>query len=153
MLDPMDIAIIEILQQDGRLAISKLGNRIGLSQPATSERVRRLEERGVIGGYRAEIVVERLGLGLMAIISLRTTPEQIPRCLKQFSEMPQVIEVHRVTGEYCFLLKVIVPSPARLEHIVDAVARFGSVTTALVLRSEPPKPVTGDLLKLGIGIA
>ena len=153
MLDPMDIAIIEILQQDGRLAISKLGNRIGLSQPATSERVRRLEERGVIGGYRAEIVIERLGLGLTAIISLRTTPEQIPRCLKQFSEMPQVIEVHRVTGEYCFLLKVIVPSPARLEHIVDAVARFGSVTTALVLRSEPPKPITGDLLKLGIGIA
>ena len=83
---------------------------------------------------------------MMAIIRVRTTHEHIERCLKQFAQMPQVIEVHRLTGEDCFHLKVIVPSPAQLETIVDAVARYGSVTTSLVLRSEPQKPIGAALI-------
>jgi Lrp/AsnC family transcriptional regulator, leucine-responsive regulatory protein len=138
-LDPTDTTIIEILQEDGRIAISELGRRIGLSQPATSERVKRLEERGIIAGYGARIDPSALGLGMMAIVRLRTTHEHIKPCLKRFSEMPQVIEVFRLTGEDCFLLKVLVPSPGDLETIVDSIARFGSVTTSLVLRCEPAK--------------
>jgi|ERR1700730_20 Lrp/AsnC family transcriptional regulator, leucine-responsive regulatory protein len=138
-LDPTDIAIIEALQDNGRIAISELGRRIGLSQPATSERVKRLEERGVIAGYGARIDPAALGLGMMAIVRLRTTHENIRACLKQFSEMPQVMEVFRLTGEDCFLLKVLVPAPGELETIVDSIARFGTVTTSLVLRGEPPK--------------
>lgn len=145
-LDSTDIAIVEELQRDGRLSVSELGRRIGLSQPATSERLKRLEERGVIAGYRAVIDTSRLGLGMMAIIRVRTTHEHIERCLKQFSEMPQVIEVHRLTGEDCFHLKVIVPTPAQLERIVDAVARYGSVMTSLVLRSEAPKSIGAALI-------
>jgi Lrp/AsnC family leucine-responsive transcriptional regulator len=98
-LDPTDIAIIEALQDNGRIAISE--RRIGLSQPATSERVKRLEERGVIAGYGARIDPAALGLGMMAIVRLRTTHENIRACLKQFSEMPQVMEVFRLTGEDC----------------------------------------------------
>lgn len=146
-LDDTDIAIIESLQENGRLAISELGRRIGLSQPATAERVKRMEERGIIAGYRAVVDVGKLGLGMIAIIRVRTIHENIPRCLKQFAEMPQVIEVHRLTGEDCFHLKVIVPSPAQLERIVDAVARHGSVITSLVLRSETPKNVGRALLR------
>lgn len=145
-IDETDIAILDALQQDGRLSVSELGRRIGLSQPATSERVKRLEERGIIAGYRAVIDPGRLGLGMMAIIRVRTTHENIARCLKQFKEMPQVIEVHRLTGEDCFHLKVIVPTPAQLEYIVDAVARHGAVTTSLVLRSEAPKSIGADLI-------
>lgn len=145
-LDDTDIAIVEMLQQDGRLSVSELGRRIGLSQPATSERVKRLEERGVIAGYQAVIDPSRLGLGMMAIIRVRTTHDQIGRCLQQFRDMPQVIEVHRLTGEDCFHLKVIVPTPAQLENIVDAVARYGAVTTSLVLRSEAPKPIGAALI-------
>jgi len=88
-----------------------------------------------------------LGLGMMGIIRVRTTHEHIRPCLKQFAEMPQITEVHRLTGEDCFILKVVVPSPAQLESIVDAVARHGSVTTALVLRSETPKPIGRDLIR------
>lgn len=84
---------------------------------------------------------------MMAIVRLRTTHEHIKTCLKQFSEMPQVIEVLRLTGEDCFHLKVIVPTPAELEGTVDAVARYGSVTTAIVLRSEPVKRIGRELLK------
>ncbi|PKA42342.1 Lrp/AsnC family transcriptional regulator [Rhizobium sullae] len=146
-LDPTDIAIIEALQENGRIAISELGRKIGLSQPATSERVKRLEERGIIVGYGARIDPASLGLGMMAVVRLRTTHEHIRACLKQFSEMPQVIEVLRLTGEDCFLLKVLVPSPGELETIVDSIARFGAVTTSLVLRSERPKLIGRDLVQ------
>jgi Lrp/AsnC family transcriptional regulator, leucine-responsive regulatory protein len=112
------------LQEDGRIAISELGRRIGLSQPATSERVKRLEERGVIAGYGARIDPVALGLGMMAIIRLRTPHENMRACLKQFSEMPQVMEVFRLRGEDCFLLKVLVPSPGELETLVDSIARL-----------------------------
>ena len=147
-LDPTDIAMIEILQGDGRISVSELGRKVGLSQPATSERLKRLEERGIISGYRAVVDPASVGLGMMAIIRLRTTHEHIKTCLKQFSEMPEVIEVLRLTGEDCFHLKVIVPSPAELEGIVDAVARYGSVNTAIVLRSEPPKRIGRELIML-----
>lgn len=69
-----------------------------------------------------------------------------PPALKAFAEMPHVIEVHRLTGEDCFLLKVLVPTPGQLETIVDTIARFGAVTTSLVLRSEPAKPLGKALL-------
>ncbi|WFU77830.1 Lrp/AsnC family transcriptional regulator [Bradyrhizobium sp. CIAT3101] len=147
VLDPTDIAIIETLQDDGRISVSELGRKVGLSQPATSERLKRLEERGIIKAYRAVIDPAAVGLHMMAIIRLRTTHEHIKACLKQFAEMPEIIEVLRLTGEDCFHLKVMVPSPAELESIVDAIARYGSVTTAIVLRSEPPKRIGRELIQ------
>jgi Lrp/AsnC family leucine-responsive transcriptional regulator len=147
ILDPTDVAIIETLQDDGRISVSELGRKVGLSQPATSERLKRLEERGIIRAYRAVIDPASVGLNMMAIIRLRTTHEHIKACLKQFAEMPEIIEVLRLTGEDCFHLKVIVPSPAELESIVDAIARYGSVTTAIVLRSEPPKRIGRELIQ------
>jgi Lrp/AsnC family leucine-responsive transcriptional regulator len=144
-LDPTDIAMLETLQDDGRITVSELGRKVGLSQPATSERLKRLEERGIIKGYRAVVDPVAVGLDMMAIIRLRTTHEHIKTCLKLFAEMPQIIEVLRLTGEDCFHLKVIVPSPADLESIVDTVARYGAVTTAIVLRAEPQKRIGRDL--------
>ncbi|MFS8048500.1 Lrp/AsnC family transcriptional regulator [Rhizobium sp. BR 314] len=149
-LDPTDLSIIEILQEDGRISVSELGRRVGLSQPAASERLKRLEERGVIVGYRAVIDPSAVGLGMLAVIRLRTTHEHIRPCLKQFSEMPEIIEVLRLTGEDCFLLKVLVPTPANLETIVDSIARYGAVTTSLVLRNEPAKAIGRELIRKAI---
>lgn len=146
-LDPTDIAIIETLQDDGRISVSELGRKVGLSQPATSERLKRLEERGIIKAYRAIIDPAAVGLRMMAVIRLRTTHQHIAACLKQFAGMPEITEVLRLTGEDCFHLKVFVPSPADLERIVDAIARYGSVTTAIVLRSEPPKRIGRELMQ------
>lgn len=145
-LDDRDIAILELLQADGRIAISELGRRIGLSQPATSERVKRLEERGVISGYGARLDLRTLGLGMTAIIRLKTAHEHIDACLRTFRTLPFILEIHRVTGDDCFVLKAIVPAPEALANIVDAIGRFGSVTTSVVLRSEPAKPVGRDLM-------
>lgn len=146
-LDELDHAILAILQDEGRLSLSELGRRIGLSQPAMSERVRRLEESGVITGYGARIDPKVLGLDTTAIIRLRTTHEHIRACLDRFASMPEVIEVHRCTGEDCFIARALVPAPGDLERIVDAVGRFGAVTTSVVLRSEPPKPIARALIE------
>ena len=145
-LDRLDVAILEALQENARMPLSEVGRRIGLSQPATSERVKRLEERGIIAGYGVRIDPAALGLGSMAIVRLKTTHEHIKPALRAFGEMPHVIEVHRMTGEDCFLLKVLVPTPGQLETIVDSIARFGAVTTSLVLRSEPVKSIGKALL-------
>lgn len=145
-LDRLDIAILEALQENARMPLSEVGRRIGLSQPATSERVKRLEERGIISGYGARVDAAALGLGMMAIVRVKTTHEHIKPALRAFAEMPHVIEVHRMTGEDCFLLEVLVPTPGQLETIVDTIARFGAVTTSLVLRSEPVKALGKALL-------
>jgi Lrp/AsnC family leucine-responsive transcriptional regulator len=146
-LDTKDFAIIDALQADGRLSLAELGRRIGLSQPAISERVRRLEQRGVITGYGARIDPRMLGLSSSAIIRLRTTHEHVAACLRRFSEMPEVIDVYRVTGEDCFVIRVIVSAPSALEDIVDRLARFGAVTTSVILRTQPPKPIQRSLVE------
>jgi Lrp/AsnC family leucine-responsive transcriptional regulator len=145
-LDSKDIAILEALQKDGRLALSELGRKIGLSQPAMSERVRRLEERGIIRGYAARIDLEALGLGMTAILRLKTAHEHIGACLATFAKLPYVVEIHRVTGDDCFILKAVVPTPDKLAVIVDTIGRFGVVTTSVVLRSEPSKVITKELI-------
>jgi len=145
-LDAKDIAILEALQVDGRISLSELGRQVGLSQPAMSERVKRLEERGVITGYGARIDPRALGLSLAAVIRLKTTHEHMRACLETFERLPYVVEVHRVTGDDCFVLKALVPSAGDLATIVDAIGRFGPVTTSVVLQSQPPRPIGKALL-------
>lgn len=145
-LDAKDAAILVALQEDGRQSLSALGRRIGLSQPAISERVKRLEDLGIITGYTAKVNLPALGLTMMAIMRLRTSHAQIRSCLKRFAELPNIVEVHRVTGDDCFVLKVIVPAPEDLAGIVDGIGEFGAVTTSLVLKSEMVKPIGASLL-------
>src|SRR5215469_1336118 len=146
VLDDKDIAILEALQADGSMAFSELGRRIGLSHPAMSERVKRLEDRGIIAGYGVKINERALGLRMMAIIRLKTAHEHIRACTKQFAEIPYIVEIYRVTGDDCFVLKALVPAPEDVAAIVDSIGRFGAVTTSVVLQSEPPKPLTRKLL-------
>lgn len=150
-LDHRDLDILEALQQDARMPLSELGRRIGLSQPAVSERVKRLEERGVIEGYGARINLAAVGLRMTAIIRLKTAHEHIAACLKAFDALPSIVEVHRVTGDDCFVLKAIVPAPEDLATIVDSIGRYGMVTTSVVLRSEAGKPLSRALLNRGRG--
>jgi Lrp/AsnC family leucine-responsive transcriptional regulator len=141
-LDTTDWRIIEELQLDGRVPLATLGKRIGLSQPAVSERVKRLESLGVIEGYAARVNFQAVGLDLLAIARIRTTFEKLQACLKLFASMPEILEVHRVTGEDCLILKVLVPRAAQLESVIDRLAKYGSVTTSIVLSSVRPAPIT-----------
>jgi Lrp/AsnC family transcriptional regulator, leucine-responsive regulatory protein len=140
-LDDKDRAILEALQTDARQSLTALGKRIGLSQPAMSDRVRKLEEVGVIEGYAARINPTTIGVQLQAIIRVHTTHEHIQRYIKLFKQMPEVVEVDRVTGEDCFVVRCAIPTPSDLERVVDALAVNGAVTTSLVLSSPVRKPM------------
>ena len=141
-LDPTDYAILAILQTEGRLGVTEIGRRVNLSQPAVSARIKRLEQTGVITGYRAVINPAAIGLNIHAVVRLRTTHARIAACLEHFSQVPEITGVRRLTGEDCFLIDVHAADARRLEGVVDAIARFGPVTTSLVLRTYETKAVT-----------
>lgn len=144
--DDLDVRILEALQANARVSVSDLARRLSLSQPAVSQRVRKLEEAGVIRGYRAEIDPSALGIGIRATVRLSTTHAHLNTALQRFGELPEVINVYRLTGEDCFLLHVAASDAHRLEAVIDSIARFGAVTTALVLREYPAKPIGAELL-------
>src|SRR2546423_15594729 len=109
-IDAVNRRILEELQSDPRLTMSELGRRIGMSSPAVTERVRRLEEAGVIRGYRLDLNPVALGLPIAAYIRIRPNSGQLPRIAELAQQIPEVVECHRVTGEDCFILKVHIPA-------------------------------------------
>ncbi|NJP48177.1 Lrp/AsnC family transcriptional regulator [Actinacidiphila epipremni] len=140
-LDDIDLAIVGLLQADGRLTGAEIGRRVGLSQPAAAARIQRLEKSGVITGYRAVVAPAALGLNIHAVVRLRTTHARLADALTLAARLPEVTGTLRVTGEDCLLLDVHCTHAERLEEIVDSLARHGPVTTSLVLRTYPPKPL------------
>ncbi|PTB19839.1 AsnC family transcriptional regulator [Trinickia symbiotica] len=140
-LDRLDWRILEALQTHARVTNTELGKRIGLSQPAVSARIKRLEEHGVIEGYAARVNAELVGRDISAIVRIQTTHAQIAKCLKAFSATPEIIEAHRITGEDCFIVRVVVQRMNQLEAVIDALARFGPVKTSIVLASYPHKAI------------
>lgn len=143
-LDKKNRLILEALQHDARQSLAALGKRIGLSQPAISERVRKLEESGVITGYSARINLAAVGKKLQAVVRVRTTHEHIQRYVALFKSMPEVLDAVRVTGEDCFVVRCAFEVPEDLERVVDSLARHGSVTTALVLSHPVSRTVSLD---------
>lgn len=139
-IDRKDRLIIKALQQDARQSLAALGRRIGLSQPAISERVKKLEEENVITGYQARINSKALGFGLEAVVRIKTTHEYVQRYLSLFQSTPEILDVVRVTGEDCFVVRCVFSDPVDLERIVDSLAVHGSVTTAMVLSHPISKP-------------
>ena len=140
--DRIDWKIIELLQRNARMTNTEVGKIVGLSQPAVTARIRMLEEAGVIEGYAARINPRAVGQEITAIIRLRTTHEKIGQCLKAFERIPEILEAHRITGEDCFIVKATFAHMPNLEAVIDALAKFGAVTTSLVLASYKSKPLT-----------
>lgn len=137
-LDQVNIRILEELQQNPRLTMSELGRRIGMSSPAVTERVRRLEESGVIQGYTLQINPAALGLALTAYIRIRPSPGQLSKIAELAQQIPEVVECHRVTGEDCFILKAHIPAIDQLDRLLDCFLLYGNTTTSLVQSSPVP---------------
>ncbi|GKT19411.1 Lrp/AsnC family transcriptional regulator [Acidovorax sp. SUPP2522] len=146
-LDKKDWLILEALQTDARQSLAALGKRIGLSQPAMSERVRKLEDAGVIEGYGARVNLRAIGVRLQAIIRVQTEHTGIAPYVKLFESMPEVLEADRVTGEDCFIVRCAIAEPEDLQSVVDALAQHGAVTTSLVLSSPVRKTTTVHALR------
>ncbi len=130
--------LLRLLREDPRMGASELGRRIGMSAPAVRERVLRLEEAGIIAGYRLELDPAALGYPLCAYVRVQPMPGRLPNVAELARKLPQVVECHRVTGEDCFVMKVHLPGLHQLDAVLDQFLAFGQTTTSLVQSSPVP---------------
>jgi Lrp/AsnC family leucine-responsive transcriptional regulator len=131
--DQVDRKILHQLSADARLSLAELGRRIKLSPSATAERVRRLESLELIQGYRADLNLQALGLSITAFVRLTCDGNRYRSFLKFLPSLDAVQECHHITGGDAFLLKVMLPSVAQLEDLIEKLLPFGSPTTSMVL--------------------
>jgi Lrp/AsnC family leucine-responsive transcriptional regulator len=143
-VDQLNRDLLAELQADARLSMAELGRRVGLSAPAVAERLQRLEEDGVISGYRALVNPRALGLSLTAVVRIRPNARQLPKVAELARETPEVVECHRITGEDCYFARMHVRDVEHLEEIIDQFALYGQTTTSIVQSS--PVPLRGVAL-------
>ena len=122
VLDEIDRAILSCLTQDARVSLKVLSARVGLTSPSTAERVKRLEERGVIQGYGARVNLAALGYSLQALVRVRPLPGLLQKVDKYIQAMPECIESDKVTGEDCFVMRLVVRDIAQLDTLLDGLA-------------------------------
>jgi Lrp/AsnC family leucine-responsive transcriptional regulator len=132
-LDALDTAILEALAEDARTPMRELAQKIGLSAPSTTERVRRLEAAGVIEGYTVRVNPGAVGLPLAAILRIRPMPGELNRVADLLTAIPEIICCDRVTGDDCFIAKAQVPSVADLESLIDGLLPYASTNTCVVV--------------------
>jgi Lrp/AsnC family leucine-responsive transcriptional regulator len=138
-VDRTDWQLLAALQQDGRASYAELARVVAMSPSAVAERVRRLEETGVIAGYRATVDPAAVGLDVMAFVRLRYPTGNYRPFHALLDSTPEIVEAHHVTGEDCFVLKVVARSMRHLEEVNGRIAGLGAVTTSVVYSS----PLTG----------
>lgn len=136
MIDVTDRRIIEVLKADARISLKDLAERVGLSSPGASERLRRLEERGVIRAFTVDLDHQALGYSLQAIARVRPLPGKLQMVQKLLQEIPEVGECDKVTGEDCFIARLYVRSIEDLDGILDRIADKAETSTAIV-KSQP----------------
>ena len=142
-LDPLDHRILQELQTDSRLSMRELGRRVGLSAPAVTERVRRLEDGGVILGYGVRVATKPLGRSITAFIGVQDSGRNDPALIRWAGKHDGVLECHSVTGDNSCILKVAVPDVAALEALLgDLIALGFTCDTSIVLST----PLEGKLL-------
>src|SRR5882757_9265218 len=134
-LDRTDWRLLAALQADGRASYADLARVVAMSPSAVTERVRRLEEAGVIAGYRATVDPAAVGLTIMAFVRMRYPTGNYRPFNALLESTPEIIEAHHVTGEDCFVLKVVARSMRHLEEVTGRIAGLGAVTTSIVYSS------------------
>lgn len=139
VLDDKDWKLIEALQQDARSPLKTLAQAIGLSVPATAERVKRLEADGVIRGYRAEIDIHAAGYAVSAILAITVAPSQKVDFLAALERMPEVLECHHVTGADSYLFTLVASSIPHLEKLIGAIVVYGDTRTSIIMSSPIPR--------------
>ena len=134
-LDNTDWRLLQALQRNGRMSYAELARVVDMSPSAVTERVRRLEESGVVTGYTAVVDPERVGLGILALVRLRYPSGNYRPFRTLLDTTPEILETHHVTGEDCFVLKVVARSMRHLEEVTGRISGLGSVTTSVVYSS------------------
>lgn len=137
-LDDTDRRIIEALIKDARMSLKELAAEAGLSSPGVSERIRRLQDRGVIRGFTADVDPKALGYSLQAIVRIRPLPGKLHIVQQLLQDIPEFCECDKVTGEDCFVARLAVPSIELLDGILDKISDKAETSTSIV-KSQPIK--------------
>ncbi|HEX9067530.1 MAG TPA: Lrp/AsnC family transcriptional regulator [Ktedonobacterales bacterium] len=141
LLDEVNIRLLAEIQRDPRVTMAELSRRVSMSAPAVAERVRRLEEQGIIMGYHMTVNPAALGLPIAVFMRVRPFAGQLQQIAELARGIPEVVECHRITGEDCFLIKAYIPAVDQLDRILDRFLQYGSTTTSIVQSSPvPPRP-------------
>jgi len=135
-IDEIDRGLIALLQANARMPIKVLAERIGLSAPGASERLRRLEDRGVIRAFTVEVNPLALGYSLQAIVRIKPLPGQLHTVQKLLAAIPELSECDKVTGDDCFIARLHLRSMEHLDFILDRIADKAETNTAIV-KSQP----------------
>jgi Lrp/AsnC family leucine-responsive transcriptional regulator len=148
LMDHYGRKLLHELQANARLSLAELGRRVGLSPSATAERLKQMEETGILRGYTVEIDREALGLEVLAFIRMSCEGQNYYRLLEYVHSLEEVRECHHLTGGDDFLLKVTTTSMADLEALIEALLAYGNPVTSLVLSSPVEKRKFAVLGKL-----
>ncbi len=132
-IDATDWTLLHLLQEDARLSFAELGRKLRLSAPAVAERMKRLEERGAIRGYRAEINLSALGRPLHVYLRATVQPKDYPRFRKKIESLDEIFECHHVTGAESFILRAAVSNVNALESLIQQLTVYGPTTTSVIL--------------------
>ncbi|MBN9232554.1 MULTISPECIES: Lrp/AsnC family transcriptional regulator [Phyllobacteriaceae] len=138
MLDDLDRRIVEILVDDARISLKELASRVNLSSPSASERLRRLEERGVIRAFTVDIDPAALGYTLQAIVRIKPLPGRLHAVQKLIEEIPEFTECDKVTGDDCFVARLLIRSISDLDQILDKITDKAETSSAIV-KAQPVK--------------
>lgn len=144
-LDDIDAEILAKLSIEARMTIADLARKVGLSAPSVAERIKRLEEAGVILGYGARISPAALGLPLAVHIRIRPMPGQVSKLAALLNKLPAIVECDRITGDDCYVARAHVASVQELEKLIDQIIPLGTTNTAIIQSSPverrlPPIP-------------
>jgi len=145
--DRRNIELLRLLRDNPRISVSELARRIRLSAPAARERIQRLEEAGIIKGYRMELDPRALGYPIAVFVRVRPMPGKLAKLVELAARMPQVTECHRITGEDCLIMKVCLASLDGLDAVLDQFLAYGLTTTSLLQSSPVPArdlPLPGE---------
>lgn len=144
-LDAKAWKILAAIQRDARMSLKSLADEAGLSLPATSERLKRLEESGIIDCYRALISPEAIGYGVQAIVGITTLQPGKARLIEVLKGLPEVLECLHVTGQDAYLLRVVAQNIRHLERFVGEINHYGETRTSIVMSTPIPLRPIGPL--------
>ncbi|MEJ8552862.1 Lrp/AsnC family transcriptional regulator [Tepidibacter sp. Z1-5] len=137
-IDNTDIKILMELQTDSRLSIRELSKRVNLSPPSVTERIRKLEDRGIIEGYTIKINKKALGLSIQCIIQIDLRNNKFEKFKELIYNHPRVVFCYRIAGPSCVLVKLSVESISEIEEFVDFISALDSTTSTHIIFSEVP---------------
>lgn len=132
-IDNLNRRILTELQQNSRISTAEIGRRVGLSAPAVAERILKMEEEGLIKGYKTILDYDILGLPIKVFITFRSSAKRKEDAINIVSPRPEVIEWHVITGDSCMLLKVAVRSTKDLESLIEYLQENGETSTSIIL--------------------